>query len=291
MRVVRNILKTLRGSPKLTAGLTMLLIVVLIGVLHGQIVHLIGGGQNPISVGFAPKWQSPSGHDLLGADTYGRDTLALVVTGLWTSLRVGFYAGVLSTAIGVTIAFFAAYKGGPVDAVLAAITDTFLVIPTLPLLIAFSGFAKNVSLVEISIILAVFSWPGAARAIRSQVLSLRTRGYVDLAKMTKLNTVEIIFQELVPNMLPYIALGLALSAISAIFGLISLEVIGLGPSSIIDLGLVINSAIQGGALGLGHWPLFVAPIVAVCLIFGSLNLVNIGLDEVFNPRLRKVAGV
>jgi peptide/nickel transport system permease protein len=109
--------------------------------------------------------------------------------------------------------------------------------------------------------------------------------------VTKLNMFEIIFEELVPNMLPFIALGLALSAVGAIFGLIALEIIGLGPTNLIDLGLLINSAISSGALTLGAWPLFVGPIVAIVLLFGSLNLIIIGLDEVFNPRLRRVAGV
>jgi len=276
---------------KLVVGIVVLTTVVLIGALSGQIDSLIGNGQNPLQVGFGPRFGHPTWADPLGTDEYGRDILALTVTGLWTSLKVGFYAGILSTVIGIVIAFFAAYKGGALDAVLRTVTDTFLVVPSLPLLIAFTGFAKSVTLFEISIILAVFSWPGAARAIRSQVLSLRTRGYVDLAKVTKLNTVEIIFEELVPNMLPYLALGLALSAIGAIFGLISLEIIGLGPTNLIDLGLLINSAISSGALTLGAWPLFAGPIVAIVLLFGSLSLINIGLDETFNPRLRRVAGV
>jgi peptide/nickel transport system permease protein len=286
---LRAVVTKLRTRKKLTIGLFVLLLVILTGAFNGNIVDWIGAGSNTLAYG--PHWAPSSMAYPLGTDLFGRDILALTVVGLWTSLKVGFYAGILSTAIGVTIAFFAAYKGGVLDAVLRTTTDTFLVVPSLPLLIAYTGFAKNVTLFQISLILAVFSWPGAARAIRSQVLSLRTRGYVDLAKMTKLNTVEIIFEELVPNMLPYLALGLALSAIGAIFGLISLEVIGLGPTTTVDLGLLINEAITSGALTLGAWPLFIAPIFFVVLIFGSLNLINIGLDEVFNPRLRRVAGV
>jgi peptide/nickel transport system permease protein len=259
--------------------------------MSGHICDWISQGQgSPLQVGFARPLAHSSLSVPLGSDTQGRDILALVVTGLWTSIKIGFYAGVLSTAIGVIIAFFAAYKGGVLDAILRTLTDTFLVIPSLPLLIAFAGFAKTVTLTEISVILAVFSWPGAARAIRSQVLSLRTRGYVDLAKMTKLSTIEIVFEELVPNMFPYIALGLALSAIGAIYGLLVLELIGLAPAGLIDIGWVINSAVVSGALTLGDWTMFVAPIVFVVLLFGALNLINIGLDEVFNPRLRKVAG-
>jgi peptide/nickel transport system permease protein len=94
----------------------------------------------------------------------------------------------------------------------------------------------------------------------------------------------------VPNMLPYIALGLALAVINTIFALVGLELIGLGPSGIQDLGLLINSAVQNGALSLGAWPMFAAPILLLTGIFFALNLINVGLDEAFNPRLRKVAG-
>jgi peptide/nickel transport system permease protein len=214
-----------------------------------------------------------------------------VVEGLWTSLQIGALGGVLSTIIGIVVAFFAAYRGGWLDSLLATTTDLFLVIPTLPLLIAYSGFANNISLFQVSVILAVFSWAGAARTIRSHVLSLRTRPYVDLAKVTKQGDTEIVLFELVPNMLPYIALGLAQAIINTIFALVGLELIGLGPSGIQDLGLLINAAVANGALSLGAWPMFVTPIVLLTAIFFALNLMNVGLDEAFNPRLRKVAGV
>jgi peptide/nickel transport system permease protein len=275
----------------MTAGLVILVIMVLIGVFSHQICDWIGRGSSPLEVGWGKNFGHSSWRNPLGTDADGRNILALTVTGLWTSLKVGFLAGIMSTVIGVIIAFFAAYRGGILDAILRTITDTFLVVPALPLLIAFTGFAKTVSLFEVCVILAIFSWAGAARAIRSQVLSLRTRGYVDLAKMTKEGTVEIVFTELIPNMFPYIALGMSLSAIGAIFFLASLEIIGLGPSSLIDLGWMINAAKSSGAFTLGDWPLFIAPIVAIALLFGALNMINIGLDEVFNPRLRKVAGV
>lgn len=281
----------LRRNRKLSIGLILLFLVVVFGALHSPIVGILGGGQDPMAIGFAQRWMTPSVDHPLGTDSVGRDVLALTVTGLWTSLKIGALAGVLSTIIGVIIAFLAAYKGGWFDSVLASVTDLFLVIPTFPLLIAFSGFAKKVSLLEIGIILAVFSWAGAARAIRSQVLSLRSRPYIDLAKVTKARDMEVIVFELLPNMLPYIALGLALAAIGSIFGLVGLEIIGLGPSGLVDLGLLINTAVSSGALSLGAWPIFVAPILLITILFFALNLINVGLDEAYNPRLRKVAGV
>ncbi|MFZ0215503.1 MAG: ABC transporter permease [Candidatus Dormiibacterota bacterium] len=290
MRFVQAFLRLLRRSPKVSVGLAIAVLIVVVGVLHAPIVQAVGQGQDPLTIGFAPRFLPPSTSHLLGTDADGRDELALIVTGLWTSLQIGLLAGVLSTIIGVVIAFVAAYRGGIFDSVLSTITDLFMVIPTFPLLIAFSGFAKTTSFVEIALILAVFSWAGAARVIRSQVLSLRTRPYIDLARATKESDLEIIFLELPPNMLPYIALGLTQAIIGSIFALVGLEVIGLGPGSVIDLGLLINVALGSGALTLGAWPMFVGPIFVIVLLFFSLNLVNLGLEEVYNPRLRKVVG-
>lgn len=290
MRRRSGFLNTLRNSPRLALGLGLLVIIVLLGAFNGQIVDLVGRGDNPLAVGFDDRWLTPSPQHPLGTDSVGRDVLALVVTGLWTSLKIGAIAGVLSTVIGVIVGFVAAYKGGWIDTFLSTTTDLFLVIPTLPLLIAYSGFAKQVRLFEVGVILAVFSWAGAARAIRSHALSLRTRGYVELAKVTKQRDIEIIVLELVPNMLPYIALGLAVATIGAIFGLVGLGLIGLSPSGILDLGLLINTAVASGALSLGAWPIFVAPIAILVALFFALNLINVGLDEAYNPRLRKVAG-
>ncbi len=287
---LRSVGHALRTNVRLTVGLILFIVIMVIGAMHGVIVDAIGKGEDPMAVGFAPRWLMPSGEHLLGTDQVGRDVAAMVVSGLWTSLKIGFVGGVLSTGIGIAVAFFSAYRGGWLDALLSTTTDLFLVIPTLPLLIAYSGFATSISLLQVSVILAIFSWAGAARVIRSHVLSLRTRTYIDLAKVTKQNDVEIVLFELVPNMLPYIALGLALAIINTIFALVGLELIGLGPSGIQDLGLLINSAVQNGALSLGAWPIFVAPILLLTGIFFALNLINVGLDEAFNPRLRKVAG-
>lgn len=290
MRVAAAHLSVLRHNPKVTVGAAMFAATVLVGVLHGQIVSFLGHGQNPLALGYGPKFQPPSHQYLLGTDQVGRDELALLVTGLWSSLLVGFMAGVIGTVISVVIAFSAAYIGGVVDTVLATVTDLFMVVPIFPLLIAFAAFAGSISIPEIAIVLGIFSWAGAARRIRSHVLSLRSRAYVDLARVNKQGTVEIIFLELAPNMLPYLILGLDFAFLGAIGALVGLEVIGLGPGSVIDLGQLINAAITNGALSTGVWPMFAGPIFLITVLFFSLMLINMGLEEISNPRLRKVAG-
>jgi peptide/nickel transport system permease protein len=291
MRLVRRITRWMSTRGKLTVGLGLILLLVLIAAFHNLIDNHIGGGQNPLVLGYAQRWLPPGGHYKFGTDEYGRDILALSVTGLVNSLVVGAIAGVISTVIGVIVAFVAGYKGGVIDGVLNTVTDAFLVIPTLPLLLAFSEYAKHVGVIEVSIILSVFAWAFAARVVRSQVLTLRSRAYVDLAKVTMARDDEIIIQELLPNLLPFIGVGFANAVLGAVFALVGLEVIGLGPSNVIDLGYLINEAVAGGALTLGIWPMFVIPIILLTVLFFGLNLINIGLDEFYNPKLRRIRGV
>ena len=131
----------------------------------------------------------------------------------------------------------------------------------------------------------------APKTVRNFVeLAEGTRPYVDLARVSKSRDLEIIVTELLPNLLPFIGVGFASSALGAIFGLVGLEIIGLGPGGVIDLGQIIFNAIGTGALTLGAWPMFVVPIALLTLLFAALNMVNIGLEEVYNPRLRGVAG-
>lgn len=289
-RVMAAPVKTVRKSPKLAGGLAIIGALVLIALISPLIKMAIGGDQDPTTIAAYPKWLVPSAAHPLGTDQLGRDVLAMCVGAMSISLRIGAIAGIISTVAGVIVAFVAGYKGGWVDGVLSTFTGILLVIPTFPLLIALSAYAKEVTLFQVGLMLSIFAWPFAAKTIRSQVLSLRSRPYVDLAKMSKARDMEIIVTELLPNLLPYIGVGFASSALGAIFGLVGLEVIGLGPGGVIDLGHIIYSAITTGALTLGAWPMFAVPIALLTLLFAALNMINIGLEEVYNPRLRGVAG-
>lgn len=290
MKVLRAIARTIGQSWKLATGLGVLLLLILVSAFSPLIIAAIGRGKDPLEVGAYEKWIGPWPGNLLGTDQFGRDLLALVLDATSVSLTIGAIAGVISTVVGVIVAFIAGYKGGWVDSILSTFTDLVLVIPTFPLLIALSAYSKEVTAFQVGVMLSIFSWPFAARTIRAQVLSLRQRSYVDLAKVTKSKDIEIIFQDLLPNLLPFIGLGFASSALGAIFGLVGLEVIGLGPGDVVDLGLIINSSITLGAMTLGAWPMFVAPVFVLTVLFAALNLINIGLEEVYNPRLRAVAG-
>lgn len=286
-RVIKAPARVVVSSPKLAGGLIVLALLVLTAASSPLVSHAIGHGSDPVAIAAYDRWLVPSGAHPLGTDQFGRDVLAMVVGSMGISLQIGAIAGLISTGIGVAVAFLAGYLGGWVDSILSTFTGILLVIPTFPLLIALSAYAKNVTLFQVGLMLSIFSWPFAAKIIRSQVLSLRSRPYVELAKVTKAGAMEVITTELLPNLAPFIGVGFASAALGAIFGLVGLEVIGLGPSGVIDLGRIIYSAISTGALTLGAWPMFVVPIALLTLLFAALNLVNIGLEEVYNPRLRR----
>lgn len=288
--MIRAIWRQMQASAKLQFGVTVLVLLVLAALIHPLVAYVVGGGTDPLAIAAYRPWLVPSPAHWLGTERYGRDVLVMTLTGLASSLQVGAIAGVIATAVGVVVAFVAGYKGGRVDSVLRTTTDMFLVVPNLPLLLMLTAYVRRTSLLQIALIIAIFAWPLAARTIRSHVLSLRSRPYVDLARVTNCSDTEIIFQELVPNVLPYIGVGFANAALAAVAALAALQLIGLGPSNTVDLGLMISFAVNWGALSLGAWPLFVAPIVVLTVLFMAVTMINIGMEEVYNPRLRSTAG-
>ena len=287
-----GIVRVWRSSGKFRVGVVIIATLIVLALLHQLIIQLVIGDTEPLATGsfaifLSPVWEHP-----LGTDRFGRDVLALVLVGLPNSLIVAGIAGVISTMIGIVVGFTAGYKGGRIDAALRTFTDMFLVIPTLPLIIILAAYVQQVTIAQLAIILAVFSWPFAARVIRAQVLSLRERPYIELSKMTNMSDREIIVGDILPNMLPYIGIGFATSALGAAFALVGLEVIGLGPggSDTMDLGLLINFAQQWGVLSLGKWAILAAPVTLLVLLFFGVVLINQGLEEFYNPRLRAAEG-
>lgn len=288
--MLRTIWRQVRMSAKFQLGVWILAALLVLAFIHPLAARLVGGGQNPLAIAAYRAWLVPSEAHWLGTDRYGRDILVMTLTGLAASLQVGAIAGVIATAIGVVIAFVAGYKGGRVDSALRTMTDMFLVVPSFPLLLTLTAYVRRTTLLQIALIIAIFAWPVAARTIRAHVLSMRSRPYVDLARVTNSSDTEIIFQELVPNLLPYIGVGFANAALAAVGAFAGLQFIGLGPSNTFDLGLMIQFAVGWGALSLGAWPLFVAPIVMLTLLFMAITMINMGMEEVYNPRLRATAG-
>lgn len=279
-----------RGSGKFRLGVVITGALILVGLLHEVLIRLAIGDLDPDRAGSFAIFEDPSWAHWFGTDRYGRDVLALVLDGLPISLTVAAIAGGISTVVGAVVGFVAGYKGGWIDATLRTITDTFLVIPTLPLILILSAYVRDLSIVRLALVLSVFSWPFAARVIRSQVLSLRVRPYVELSKVTRLSDREIIVEDILPNMLPYLGIGFAQSAVGAAFALVGLTILGLGPSGVLDLGTLISLGIAWGVLSLGQWPILAAPVGLLILLFLGVALINQGMEETYNPRLRSGTG-
>ncbi|MHB8629060.1 MAG: ABC transporter permease [Aggregatilineales bacterium] len=287
---MRSVFRLIQQDRRLRTGLIIFLVICFLSIFQPLIVHLLIGNLNPMAQGKFKLFDDPSVQHWLGTDRYGRDVLSLLLVGLRYSLSIGLMAGTISTVIGASIGLIAGFYGGRLDNLLRSVTDIILVIPTLPLLITLSAYVKSIDVVTMAILLSIFGWPFSARTIRAQVLSLRERGYIDLARVSGMNKLEIVFQEIMPNLLPYLGVVLAASTVGAILAEFGLEVIGLGPGNIATLGLMINWAIGWGVMTLGKWLLLAAPSLVLVLIFLSLNLINIGLEQAFNPRLKGTTG-
>ncbi len=235
-----------------------------------------------------PPASPPSAKYWFGTTTFGQDVFTQFVHGLKATFLVGIVGGGLGTLIGVIIGFTAGYRGGIVDEALNMLTNIVLVIPTLAVLLIIAAYLQVRGLWIESLFIGFTSWPWAARAIRAQTFSLRTRDFVELAKLSGMGSFKIIFTEIAPNMMSYLFMTFILQFGGAILTAAALDFIGLGPTNAVSLGLMMNSAVLWSALMLGMWWWFIPPGIAITAIVGALYVMNVGLDEVFNPKLREM---
>ncbi|MCL4295388.1 MAG: ABC transporter permease [Anaerolineae bacterium] len=269
-------------NNKLKVGLAILLffvVLTLVGPLLTDYAPL-----DYIGPGAAP----PSAEYWFGTTTFGQDVFTQFVYGLRASFIVGIIGGGLGTLLGILVGFTAGYKGGMVDEILNMITNIVLVIPTLAVLLIIVAYLEVRGVLAESVFIGLTSWPWAARAIRAQTFSLRSRDFVDLARMSGMNSMKVIFTEVAPNMMSYLLLVFILQFGGAVLVAATLDFIGLGPTDAMSLGLMMNNAVLWGALLLGIWWWFIPPGVAITVIVGALYVMNVGLDEVFNPKLREM---
>jgi peptide/nickel transport system permease protein len=232
--------------------------------------------------------QPPSSEYWFGTTFFGQDVFSQFVYGLRATFLVGVLGGGLGTLIGVFVGFTAGYRGGMVDELLNMITNIILVIPVLAVLLIIAAYLEVRTIFSECIIIGCTAWPWAARAIRAQTFSLRTREFVDLAKLSGMKSGKIIFTEIAPNMMSYLVMTFILQFGGAILIAATLDFIGLGPTNAISLGLMMQISVLWGALQLGSWWWFVPPGLAITAVVGALYVMNVGLDEVFNPKLREM---
>jgi peptide/nickel transport system permease protein len=212
----------------------------------------------------------------------------VITTGTLLTLRIGLIAGILGVGIGAAIAFVAAYYGGWVDSILRSIVDIGLTVPNLMILIVVALTLRQGMTVNVmALVIASLAWLYPARTIRSQVLTLRERAFVQIARLSGTSGPGIIVKELMPNLLPYLMASLVGSVSAAILASIGLDVLGLGVFEAPTLGMTLYWVNFTGAVINGWWWWWLAPIVVVGILFIALFLISIGLDEIANPRLRR----
>ena len=280
VRVPGWLLMLLR-NPKSRAGVVVLGFMVIVALIAPLI-----SVSDPTAFSLVDARQAPSWHHLFGTTDQGSDIFSQVVMGARRSLMLGAASGALATLIAATLGILAAYSGGIVDDAINFLTNVFLVIPTIPLLVVASSYLTSRDMKSMILFLALTLWAFEARILRGQALSLRNRDFVLAAKVAGESTWRIVFGELVPNMISRIAAGFVLVFYISLLVDAGLEFLGLGDTTHVSWGMTLYWAQTNSAVLQGEWWPFLFPGLALVLTVLGLTLILAGIDEVSNPRLR-----
>jgi peptide/nickel transport system permease protein len=272
-------LAALRGNRQAVFGGTVLAIVVLIAVLAPWIAPY--GEHERVGEVFAP----PSSQHWLGLDDGGFDMLSLMMYGARVSLIVGFAAAVVAMLIGGVIGVLAGYFGGRSDTALMRITDYFLAIPDLPLMIVVAAIWGR-GLNNIILIIGIIYWTTTARVVRAQVKSIRERGYIRRTRVLGASDSRLILRHVLPQVAPLLVATAVIMVAYAIFAETAIAFLGLGDPSATSWGLLIENAFSRDAISVGAWWAIVPPGIAVAIVVVSLTMLGTAIEDVLNPRLR-----
>lgn len=268
-------------NRKFVIGATIVLLFIALAVV-GELFVLPGqraSGNLPARL--------PPGPDVwLGTDSLGRSVAVQMTEAVPNSLQIGFIAAFLGTMIGAVIGFASGYFGGKVDSLLRILIDVFLSVPSLLFLILIAALMRGVGVQTMALIIGLFAWAWPARQVRAQVLSLKERAFVHVARLSGMSGMEIIFRELMPHMLPWLGANFVNAFIAAVLAESGLSILGLGPQREMTLGMMIYWALNYSAILQNLWWWWMTPVVALIGLFLALYLIHLGFDEVSNPRLR-----
>ncbi|NDJ61406.1 MAG: ABC transporter permease [Chloroflexi bacterium] len=290
-----NVWDTPWVNPRLLGGLGIIGAILLLGLIGPLFWDTSMATQRDSSARFLPPvgfehrrgegtWEHP-----LGTDNRGRDLLAIVIVGAPNTFLIGFIAATIGIVVGIVLGFTAGFLGGWIDDVIRLMTDITLTIPALMVLIVLNSVLERIDIATMAVIIALFAWPRATRQIRAQVLTMRESGYVRMARLSGASTIDIMFREMLPNLIPYLFASFIAGATGAILAAVGLETLGLGPQTVPTLGGTIYDAYNGSALSTNLWWWWAVPTALLSIMFIGLLLVNLGLDEIANPRLRRAS--
>jgi len=278
--VVPPILKDLFRIKKLDVSLGVIVGLLLISIF-GSILYRV----NPLAISGPPE-QPPSKDFPLGTDSWGRDLLALLLAGIRNSLYIGVTAALISLSIGVITGVISGFKGGVTDSSLMLITDVVLVSPSILIMMLVAAYLKERNPIFVSLIIGVTSWPWVARAMRSQIMSLKSRDFMYMSRMAGLSDMKIIIEDLLPNMASYTFMAFVLLMSGGMIAEAGLSMIGLGVTKGLSLGIILYWAQILESVRRGMWWWFGPPGACLVALAASLLLMSTALDEYFSPRLK-----
>lgn len=269
-----------RLDASLVIGITMLGLILLISIL-GPILtdHTLA------QVGAVSPRKPPGAKYFLGTDAQGRDMLTLLLLATPNTLKMGLIAGVIGVGFGSVVGLIAGQFGGWIDAIISVISDSLMTVPAIAILVIIAGNVSQMTTLIMALVVASLSWMFTARTVRAQVLTVKERGYVEVARVNGQGPMEILFREVMPNVAPYILASFVGTVSAAILATIGLEALGLGAQNELTLGNTIYWAQQASAVLRGYWWWWAPPIVIIAIIFVGLFLTSVGFDRFANPRL------
>jgi peptide/nickel transport system permease protein len=273
-------------SPKVLIGVSLMVLFLVVAIFGSTLAPYDPSRTFSLTESFP---LPPSAHHLLGTTQQQQDVLSQLLVGTRSTVLVAFIAGMIATVFSVVIGVTAGYQGRLADDVLSMVANFFLVLPALPLLIVIFGFLKTNQGghdLLIGVVIALTGWAWGARVLRAQTLSLRTRDYVDAARISGERSWRIIVFELLPNLTPIVAASFLFTVLYAVGTYTALAFLGLVNPNHWSWGSELFYAQVAGGVSAGYWWLFIPPGLAVALLGTALALINFGIDEFINPRLR-----
>lgn len=280
-RRVKDFVQVYRENKLGMTGLALLLVFVFMAITAPIIAP-----HNPGELWLGPPLSPPMEGFPLGTDELGRDILSLLIYGTHISLIVGLLGAFLAVVMGALVGLIAGYYGGIIDTILMRITDLFLILPGLPLMIVLAAILGP-SMWNIIFVIAIVSWPSVARVVRSQVLELKERPFIEASRVANASDFRIIFNHIAPNVAPLVFATAVLNIAGAILSEAGLSFLGLGDPSHISWGMMLFYANEYGALVIGAWWYLLPPGLCIILLVLAFVFIGYALDEILNPRLRR----
>ena len=271
-----------RITRQLIVGAVMLIAITLFALVGPFLVDPELGNVTKVRPRLAPSLDH-----WLGTDSQGRDLWTVMVLSVFNTLKIGLIAGFVGTSVGLVLALFAGFFGGLADSVIRIIADSLLTIPAIAILVVIAANIDQMTVEVMALTVAALAWMFPTRTIRAQVLTIRERAYVEVARANGVGNAGLIFREIMPNLMPFVAASFVGAMTFAMLAAIGLEALGLGATQTHTLGVTIYWAQEYSAVLRGFWWWWAPPMFAISFIFVALFLTSAGMDRIANPRLRQ----